>query len=144
MALYRHDRSILTINGYEITAFDESGDSISVAPIGDDGAFTIGASGGGVFVFTGNESATLTIKLLQHSADNKFLSDLRNQILNSQSAPAPIEFYLKDTWNGDEIVGHVGFFTTPPTIARGTSHNPTQWVLQFEKVITKLAKGAHN
>lgn len=144
MALYRHDRSILTINGYEITAFDESADSISIAPAGDDGAFTIGANGRSIFIFTGNESGTLTIKLLQHSTDNKFLADLRNQILNSQSAPTPMEFYFKDTWNGDEIVGHVGFFTTPPATARGTAHNATQWVMQFERVITKLAKGAYN
>lgn len=144
MALYRHDRSILTINGYEITAFDESADSLSIAPVADDGAFTLGANGRSVYVFTGNESGTLTLKLLQHSADNNFLSDLRNQILSSQSAPTPMEFYFKDTWNGDEIVGHVGFFTTPPTTARGTSHNPTQWTMQFERVLTKLAKGVYN
>ncbi|MFS4413474.1 phage protein [Providencia sp. T47] len=144
MSVYNHKRLMVSINGYSFTAFDESADSLSIAPIGDDGAFTIGASGRGVFVFTGNESATLTLKLLQHSADNKFLSDLRNQILNSQSAPMPLELYVKDTWNGDEIVGHVGFFTTPPTTSRGTSHNPTQWVIQFEQVITKLAKGAYN
>ncbi|MDF7681186.1 DUF3277 domain-containing protein [Enterobacteriaceae bacterium ESL0689] len=102
-------RSTLSLNGYEITAWDESSDSFSLAPVGDDGAYTIGAGGRGVFVFTGNESGILTFKLLQHSADNKFLCDLRNQILNSQSAPTPIEMYFKDTWNGDELVGQAGF-----------------------------------
>ncbi|EQB4333134.1 phage protein [Providencia stuartii] len=144
MAIYNHKRLMVSINGYEITAFDESADSIAIAPVGDDGAFTIGASGRGVYVFTGNESATLTLKLLQHSEDNQFLSNLRNQILSSQSAPTPLELYIKDTWNGDEIVGHVGFFTTPPTVTRGASHNPIQWTIQFERVITKLAKGAQN
>ncbi|MDF7679104.1 DUF3277 family protein [Enterobacteriaceae bacterium ESL0689] len=144
MGLYRHDRSILSLNGYEITAWDESSDSFSLAPVGDDGAYTIGAGGRGVFVFTGNESGILTFKLLQHSADNKFLCDLRNQILNSQSAPTPIEMYFKDTWNGDELVGQAGFFTTPPTHARGTAHNPNTWIIQFERIVTRLAKGALN
>ncbi|MGJ5719635.1 phage protein [Morganella sp. B601] len=144
MAVYRHDRSILMLNGYEITAFDESSDSLSIAPVGDDGAMTVGAAGRAVFVFTGNESGTLTIKLLQHSADNEFLSGLRNHILNSQSAPTPVEMYFKDTWNGDEIIGERGFFTTPPTQARGTGHNAQTWTLQFERVVTKLAKGAFN
>lgn len=144
MALYRHDRSILMLNLYEITAFDESSDSLSIAPVGDDGAYTIGAGGKGVFIFTGNESGTLTIKLLQHSADNEFLSKLRNQILNSQSAPTPIEMYFKDTWNGDELIGSRGFFTTPPTTVRGTGHNATVWTIQFERMVTKLAKGALN
>lgn len=144
MSVYNHKRLMVSINGYEFTAFDESADSLSIAPVGDDGAFTIGANGRGVYVFSGNESATVTLKLLQHSEDNAFLSRLRNQILSSQSAPTALELYIKDTWNGDEIIGHVGFFTTPPTITRGTSHNPTQWTVQFERVITKLAKGAHN
>lgn len=144
MAIYRHDRSVLTLNGYEITAWDESTDSFSLSPIGDDGAYTIGAAGNGVFVFTGNESGVLTFKLLQHSEDNKFLSDLRNQILSSQSAPTPIEMYMKDTWNGDEFVGHAGFFTTPPTHSRGTGHNPNTWTIQFDRIKTKLAKGALN
>lgn len=144
MAVYRHDRSILMLNGYEITAFDESSDSLSIALAGDDGAMTTGAGGRSVFVFTGNESVILTIKLLQHSPDNEFLSQLRNRILNSQSAPTPIEMYFKDIWNGDEITGERGFPTTPPTISRGTGHNAATWTIQFERGVTKLAKGAFN
>ncbi|TDB43206.1 phage protein [Photorhabdus luminescens] len=144
MALYKHHQSILTLNGYEITAFDESADSVAIAPIGDDGTYTIGASGRGVFVFTGNESGTLTIKLLQHSEDNKFLMDLRNLMINNPKIFTPIEMYFKDTLNGDEIMGSRGFFTTPPTISRGTGHNAMTFVIQFERVVTKLAKGMYN
>ncbi|QQO63940.1 DUF3277 family protein [Providencia manganoxydans] len=144
MSVYNHKSLMVSINGYEFTAFDESADALSIVPVGDDGAWTFGANGRGVYVFSGNQSGTLTMKLLQHSADNHFLSNLRNQMLSSQSAPAPLELYIKDTWNGDEIVGHVGFFTTPPTQSRGSTHNAQSWVIQFERVITKLGKGAFN
>jgi len=139
---YDHKQSVLALSGYNITAFDESGDSLSIAPAGDIGAYTIGAGGRGVFVATGNESGTLTLKLLQHSEDNQFLSNQYNLQVSSLKAFTPIEMYFKDTINGDELVGTRGYFTTPPTTARGTSHNAATWTITFEKVTTKYAKGA--
>lgn len=72
MSVYNHKSLMVSINGYEITAFDESADALSIAPVGDDGAWTFGANGRGVYVFSGNQSGILTLKLLQHSADNHF------------------------------------------------------------------------
>ncbi|BEM41651.1 hypothetical protein SME13J_02700 [Serratia marcescens] len=138
---YDHKQSVLTLSSYSITAFDESGDSLSIGPVGDIGAYTIGAGGRGVFVSTGNESGTLTLKLLQHSPDNAFLSNQYNLQVNSLKAFTPIEMYFKDTINGDEAVGTRGYFTTRPTTARGTSHNATTWTITFEKVTTQYAEG---
>lgn len=138
---YDHNQSVLALSGYNITAFDETGDSVSIAPAGDVGAYTIGSSGSGVFIATGNQSGTLTIKLLQHSEDNQFLSNQYNLQVNSLKAFTPIEMYFKDTINGDAVVGTRGYFTTPPTIARGTAHNATTWTITFEKITTNYTKG---
>lgn len=138
---YDHKQSVLTLSGYSITCFDESGDSLSIAPAGDIGAYTIGASGRGVFVSTGNQSGTLTLKLLQNSEDNKYLSDLYNLQVASLKVFSPIEMYFKDTVNGDELTGSRGYFTTPPTFARGTAQNATTWTIVFEKITSKLARG---
>jgi hypothetical protein len=144
MAIYKHSQSVLTLSGYELSAFDESADSISIAPVGDEGAYTIGASGRGVFVATGNESGVLTVKLLQHSRDNKFLSEQFAAQRNNLKNFVPIEMYFKDTLNGDEFIGTRGFFTTPPTFARGTAHNIMTWVISFEKAQFKLEQGLYN
>lgn len=144
MAVYDHKQSVLSLSGYEITAFDESTDSISIDQTVDAGAYTIGSSGDGVFVTSGDESGTLTIKLLQHSQDNKVLSQLYNQQRNAIKSFTPIEMYFKDSLNGDEVVGTQGFFTTPPPTTRGAGHNPTTWVIVFRKIQTKYDKGALN
>lgn len=139
---YDHRQISLTLSGYSVTAFDESGDSINIAAQGDVGAYTIGAAGRGVFVANGNQSGTLTLKLLQHAEDNQFLNNQYNLQVNNIKEFTPIEMYFKDTINGDEVVGTRGYFTTPPAIARGTSHNATTWTLVFEKITRKLEKGA--
>jgi len=144
MALYDHKQSVLTLSGYEITSFDESADSVSISNISDAGAYTIGSNGSGVFVITGNKSGTLVLKLLQHSADNEVLNQLYNQQINAIKSFTPIEMYFKDTLNGDEVMGNRGFFTTAPTTARGTAHNPTTWTIVFEKIQTKYKKGVLN
>ena len=144
MALYDHKQSILTLNGYEITAFSDGADALAIVHVADAGAYTIGATGKGVFVTSGNESGTLTIQLLQHSNDNLYLSVLRNQQFNAMKSFTPIEMYFKDTLNGDEATGTRGFFTTPTGMSRGNAHNNTTWVIQFEKLIIKNSAGVFN
>ena len=144
MAIYDHKQSILTLNGYEIGDFSDAADALSMVNVADAGTYTIGPNGKGVFVTSGNESGTLTIQLLQHSADNKYLSRLRNQQISAIKSFTPIEMYFKDTLNGDENIGHRGFFTTPPTFARGNAHNAHTWVIVFERLIINNAAGVLN
>ena len=144
MALYDHKQSVLVLNGYEITAFTDAADALSITESVDAGAYTIGANGKGVFVTNNNESGTLTIKLLQHSADNQYLSALRNQQRAAIKSFTPIEMYFKDTLNGDESVGQRGFFTSPVPLSRGNAHNDTTFVIAFEKLRSKLAAGILN
>ena len=144
MALYDHKQCTLILNGHEINSFDESSDCISVTHNADAGAFTVGANGRGVFVANGDESGTLTIKVMQHSADNEFLSSLLNQQRNAIKSFIPIEMHLKDVLNGDEITGMKGFFTTVPPYTRGTAHNSTTWIIVFERMAMDLKRGIFN
>ena len=144
MALYDTKQIALVLNGYEIGSFDESSDSVSITQTNDAGAYTVGANGRGVFVANGDESGTLTLKVLQHSEDNQVLNEMFNQQRNSIKSFTPIEMHLKDVLNGDEITGYNGFFTTPSAFTRGTAHNATTWTIQFERIYSKLKKGAFN
>lgn len=144
MARYQHDYAVLLLNGYEITGYADGSDAISIENAVDAGAYTIGASGKGVFLGSCNQSGTLTIKLLQHSEDCKFLQDLYNKQRNDFKNFSPIEMEFKDTLNGDEITGLNGFFLNNGTFSRGDSHNPTEFKIAFESINRKLENGADN
>ncbi|MDE1487663.1 DUF3277 family protein [Xenorhabdus bovienii] len=144
MAQYNHAQSILTISGYEITGYENTGDALNIAPVGDDGDPTYGINGNGVFVAACNKGMILTLKLLQHCADNEFLNKLRNIQNNTPKAFSPLHVYYKDTMNGDEIMLEQCFFTTPPTITRGTTHNGVTWTLKSISSTINLKKGLYN
>ncbi|MGG7074329.1 phage protein [Campylobacter sp. 9BO] len=144
MARYQHDHAVLLINGYEITAYADGGTALSIERGTDAGAYTIGASGRGVFVGSCNQSGTLTLSLLQHSEDCKFLQDLYNQQRSNFKSFKPLSLDFKDTLNGDELTGQHGFFISDGTFSRGDSHNPTEFKIAFEKISKKLENGAGN
>ncbi|WP_392561536.1 DUF3277 family protein [Orbus sturtevantii] len=122
--------AVLTINGNEITGFENAQDAISIAPIGDDGDITYGISGNGVFVHSCNQGATVSIKILQHAQANKMFMDLRNSQVKDSLKATGNTIAFKDLRNGDEFLLTDCWFTTPPTHARGTSHNGYTWTLK--------------
>lgn len=133
--------AVLTINGEQITGFENAQDAISIAPNGDDGDITFGTNGDGVFIHSCNQGATVTIKILQHAKANKLLNDLRNnQVKNSRSSKSNLIVY-EDLRNGDKITITDAWFTTPPTIARGTSHNANTWTLKAITADFQLTEG---
>lgn len=133
--------AVLTINGTRITGFENAQDAISIAPNGDDGDITYGTDGDGIFIPSCNKGATITIKILQHAQANKFLMDLRNEQVNNSRNTASNTISYKDLRNGDEFLLTKCWFTTPPTHARGTSHNGYTWTLKATKAEYKLTEG---
>lgn len=121
------------INGYEIKDWADGGDVISFAYNNDAGAMTVGSRGRGVFVANQNRSATLTIKLLQHTPDNKFLQRLTAQQRDSLKTFTPLTLAIRDLINEDRATGVSGFFTTLPGLVRGNAHNDTTHVIVFER-----------
>lgn len=133
--------AILTIDGIEITGYENAQDSISIAPAGDDGSITHGINGQGVFVHSSNRGATVTIKTLQHSEINETLNRLRNEQISSPSKATAKLITYKDLRNGDEFLLSGCWFSTPPTISRGTSHNGMTWTFVATKAEIKIKGG---
>lgn len=134
--------AVLTINGTRITGFENAQDAISVAPVGDDGDVTYGIDGKAVFIHSCNQGVVVTIKILQHADANKLLNDLRTvQVKNSRSSTPNLIVY-EDLRNGDKFTITDCWFTTPPTHARGTSHNGYTWTLKSSNSEIKLSGGA--
>lgn len=144
MSTYGHHTSMLQIDRHEVRQFDESSDSISITQNAAPGAYTIGASGDGVFVTTNDRSVVLTFKTLQHSADNKHFHELLNQQLNNIKAFSPMSFYFKDTINGDEYSGEGGYFIENPAFVRGQGHNPYTYTIHFVRGSSNIKKGLGN
>lgn len=135
---------MLQIDRHEVRQFDESGDSISITPNADLGAYTIGSSGDGVFITSNDHSVILTFKTLQHSADNKYFHQLLNQQKNNIQAFSPMSFSFKDTINGDEYSGEAGYFIQNPAFVRGQGHNPYTYTIHFVRGSSNIKKGLGN
>lgn len=121
------------INGYEIKDWATGGDVISYTYQTDAGAMTIGARGRGVFVANQNRSTILTLKLLQHGPDNKFLNRLSSLQRTNLKGFAALTLTIRDLINEDRATGTQGFFTTLPGLVRGDAHNDTTHVIVFER-----------
>jgi hypothetical protein len=121
------------LNGYEIKDWADGADVISYAYQTDAGAMTIGSRGRGVFVANQNRSTILTLKLLQHTPDNKYLNRLAAQQRNNLKTFVPLILAIRDLINEDRATGIQGFFTTLPGLVRGNAHNDTTHVIVFEQ-----------
>lgn len=135
---YSLDSCRLEIGSFTITGLESASDSISFAPVGDDGDMTYGTNGDAVFVHSSNKGYTVTIKTLQHTETNQILNDLRNDQVNYPRTAKPLPIYFKDLINGDEIYLTNCYFTTPPTITRGNAHNSMTWTLKGVMTNIKL------
>ncbi|AWX14148.1 hypothetical protein CEP49_06090 [Mergibacter septicus] len=142
MAIFDPTQVSVLINGVQITDWADGSDVISVTRNEDVGAWTMGANGTGVFVSNPNKSGKLTLKVKQHSPDNKFLNKLLNGQQNNISSQNSISLAIRDLLNEDVVTGENGRFTTPPAYTRGNGHNPTTWTIEFEKIEIDLENGA--
>jgi len=133
--------AVLTIDGYEITGYENAQDSISIAPVGDAGDITYGINGEGVFVHSCNRGAMITIKTLQHSETNEKLNQLSNAQINNPTTATGKLITYKDLRNGDEFLLTGCWFTTLPTHARGTSHNGVTWTFKATKAEFNIKGG---
>lgn len=130
------------INGYEIKDWAKGGDAISYVYNTDAGALAMGSRGNGVFVANQDQSTTLTLKLLQHSPDNKFLQRLSAQQRNNFKTFVPLTLAIRDLINEDRASGTEGFFTTLPGLVRGDVANDTTHVIVFVQGNIVLENGA--
>lgn len=129
------------INGYEIKDWADGGDVIDLKYNKDAGTMTVGARGRGVFVANQDRSGTLTLKLLQHGPDNKFLNRLTAQQRDSLKTFQPITLAIRDLLNEDRASGVKGYFTTLPGLTRGNVANDTTHVLVFEQINIVMEEG---
>lgn len=142
MAVFSPKDLTVVLNGVEISDWADGGDTIVAENGAENGQLIIGNDGRGIFVANVNESGTLTLKLKQHSPDNEYLSKLHAQQKNSIRSFVPFELTIKDINNEDIVTGSKGYFTQAKNFTRGDAHNPTVWVIAFERLNISFARGS--
>ncbi|AAF84393.1 phage structural protein [Xylella fastidiosa] len=144
MSVFDPKQVSVLLNGTQIKDWADGTDVIDAKHNADAGAYTIGASGTGVFVANADRSGTLTLKIKQHSADNTFLSRRLAQQRGAIQSFTPFTLDIRDLLNQDVVTATNGYFTTPPGFTRGAGHNPETWTLVFEVMEITLEKGFGN
>lgn len=143
MAYFDIKQVNLSLNARAITGFTADA-AISLAATKDAGAWTMGASGKGVWTANPDTSGTLTLTLMQNHPDNAWLSQQFALQRNNLRAFTPFSLVLRDLLNSDIVTASNGMFTTPPTIARGSDVGNCVWKIMFESVQFTLAPGYGN
>src|SRR5690606_14326038 len=141
MAIYDHNQLSVLINGYEIRDWADGADVLKLEFAKAAGEMKMGSNGSGVFVANADRSATLTLKLKQHSPDNKFLNKLRVLQDSNLKAFLPLTLEVRDLLNEDLVSATKGYFTTRPSYTRGNAVNDTSWVIVFERASVNLEQG---
>ncbi|ETD72971.1 hypothetical protein V757_01105 [Pelistega indica] len=143
MKIFDPKEVLVLLNGREISDWGDGGDQIKVVNNSPNGQMVIGNNGKGVFVANPDESGTLTLKLKQHSADNKYLSRLHQQQKRSIKTFVPFTLTVKDLINEDLVVATKGYFTTAKEMTRGNAHNPHTWEIVFEQMTITHEEGVN-
>ncbi|KUZ70671.1 MULTISPECIES: phage structural protein [Burkholderia cepacia complex] len=144
MASFDPKQVSVLINGVPIDDWSDGADVIQAEYNADAGTLTMGGNGTGIFVASADDSGKVTLKVKQHSPNSKYLNALRIQQQTNLKSFTPLELNIRDLLNDDVVTASKGYFTTRPKYTRGTSHNPTEWVMVFEKLNMDLEKGLGN
>lgn len=132
MKEYSFQNIIFLVNGVDITGFDEGDDVIALARINDSAAHKIGTDGEMTLSISADRSGTATIRLMQSSNLNAYLSGLINAQENG--AFVPIFAQMKDVKGGDFGSGTQGYIKRPADMVRGTNANSQEWVIVLERL----------
>lgn len=130
MSGYDHLYMVVSVDGHTITDWADATDALQVNYSDAEGTLTKGI-GRSIFVASNKDGGQLVLQLMQNSEDSKFLQDrLKSQ--KQLKNHSPIQCYIKDTVNKDEIKLIRGWILTKPNLVRGNGHNNMVWTIDFE------------
>lgn len=120
------------VNGIPITGFDSGAGAISIERNEDAYALLIGADGDAAAMKNANRSGVATLRLLQTSLSNSYLSGL----LKTQDAGllSPVPFAVNDANGLDLVLAEAAYPMAPPVLAYGSEHAPREWRLALPSV----------
>ena len=118
-----------------------SEEGISIEPTGDKNIMTIGADGCAMHSLRGDNSGTVTIRLLKTSGHNAQLQQLYTSQKESSTKWGQNTISIKDMARGDDITCSECAFTRDPATTYATEGGINEWVFHAGKIDKVLGSG---
>ncbi len=133
MQQYSFGKTILLINGVEITGYDEGDDVITVRRLNDNSSHILSADGIMTVSFSPDRSGEIIFRVNQASDINGLLSSLT--IAQEQNVLVPIAIQWTDL-NGNDIMSATdGYIPRPADVVRGLNSQANEWRIVVEKLV---------
>ena len=132
MKQYTYSDTITLINGVEISGFADGDDVVKFERLTDSASHKVGVDGEMSVAVSSDKSGMATIKLMQTSSSNKYLSGLIN--LQESGFFSPIFIQFKDVNNLDLVSGTQGYIKKQAAMNRGAGIVAQEWSIIVERM----------
>lgn len=133
MQQYSFGKTILLINGVQVTGYDEGDDVITMRRINDNSSHILSADGVMTVSFSPDRSGEIIFRVNQASDINGLLSSLVTA--QEQNVLVPITVQFTDL-NGNDIVSATeGYIPRPADMTRGLNSQSQEWRIVVEKLV---------
>jgi hypothetical protein len=126
---YSFLRTVLLVNGVQITGWPEGDDVIEVSRRTDSASMKVGCGGDGVLSLSADRSGEFKFKLQGTSSSNAYLSSLLAQQENGAASFQSISVLVQDFMLNDMAQGSNGFINKPSPIKRGKELADNEWTI---------------
>ena len=121
MKEYSFANTTVLVNGVELSGYDEGDDVIKAVRAKQSGSHKVGVDGEMTVSFTSDKSGIVTVRLMQSSDSNSFLSAIVSASENGSFVPIALLF--KNTATGETFGGSQGYIQKHPDMSRGENAN---------------------
>ena len=132
MKSYSFLNTIMLVNGFEVTGWDEGDDVINIERSVDSAIHVVGADGIMTVAISADKSGVVRCRLSQSSSSNGIFTGLISGQENGAFVPVFIQF--KDTGGTDLASGTQGYIKKHATVTRGSGHNGQLWEVVVERL----------
>ncbi|MDR1020507.1 MAG: DUF3277 family protein [Synergistaceae bacterium] len=118
-----------------------SEEGITIEQTGDKNIMTVGADGAVMHSLRGDNSGTVTVRLLKTSPINAQLEQIYNSQKGSASTWGQNTISVKDMWLGDDITCSECAFAKEPSSTFATEGGTVEWAFHSGKIDRVLGSG---
>lgn len=133
MQQYSFGKTVLLINGVQITGYDEGDDVITIRRLNDNSTHIISADGVMTVSFSPDRSGEIIFRVNQASDINGLLSSLVTT--QEQNVLVPITVQFTDLNGADIMSATEGYIPRPADVIRGLNSQAQEWRIVVEKLV---------